>query len=242
MIALGIAITLGNTLLLVVSFLRRRFPLPSYGWIGLGLLLIAELQMFCRVWPVTVYFTPLAWTAYILLVDAMVLAVSGRSRLHDAPRKFFVTALLSIPLWLIFEAYNLRLANWTYVGVPINWAGALLGYGWSFATITPAIFETADLIETFGWFPRAQPVAFSKAAENTMITFGAACLIVPVVVPQHVGAYLFGLVWIGFLFLLDPVNHCVGWPSLLEDLADGRRDRFYSLLISGWICAWYCPL
>jgi hypothetical protein len=240
MIELGIAITLGNTLLLALVFVRhRRFPLPFYGWAGLVLLLIAEGLLFRGIWPITAYFTPLAWTAYILLVDGMVRAVSGRSRLHDRPRKFFLTALLSIPLWLIFEAYNLRLANWTYVGVPINWAAAMLGYGWSFATITPAIFETADLFEAFGWFQPARPIVFSKAAQNTMIACGAACLIVPLLVTQHVGAYLFGLVWVGFLFLLDPINHRLGGPSLLGDLADGRHGRFYSLLISGWICAWY---
>ena len=240
MIALGITITFANTLFLALAFLRhRRFPFPFYGWIGLALLLIAEGLMFRGIWPVTVYFTPIAWTAYILLVDAMVQCLSGRSRLHDEPRKFVLTALLSIPLWLIFEAYNLRLANWTYVGVPVIWAAALLGYGWSFATITPAIFETADLIEAFEWFPRARGVAFSKTSENKMMAFGAACLVVPLLVPQHVGAYLFGLVWVGFLFLLDPLNHRLGWPSLLEDLAEGRRSRFYSLLISGWICAWY---
>ena len=40
-------------------------------------------------------------------------------------------AALSIPLWLIFEAYNLRLKNWEYVGVPLPWPLAYLGYGWS---------------------------------------------------------------------------------------------------------------
>ena len=41
----------------------------------------------------------------------------------------------------------MRLRNWTYVGVPHEWAAALLGYGWSFATILPAIFETSDLVQ-----------------------------------------------------------------------------------------------
>src|SRR5215831_77462 len=93
MTALGIAITLGNTLLLAVAFLlRRRFPLPFYGWIGLALLLSAEALMFRGIWPVTVYFTPLAWTAYILLVDAMVQVLTGRSRLHDEPQKLVLAA------------------------------------------------------------------------------------------------------------------------------------------------------
>ena len=240
MTQLGIAITFANALLLALAFWRRRrSSLRFYGWIGLAILLLAEGLLFLRLWPVTLYFTPIAWTAYLLLVDAMVLAVSGKSRLHDEPRTFLLTALLSIPLWLIFEAYNLRLANWTYIGLPNNPAAAWLGYAWSFATITPAIFETADLIEAFGWFPPARPLKFSTPAHNTMIGFGAACLIAPLLAPQRIAAYLFGPVWVGFVFLLDPLNHRLGLASLIRDFAKGRRSRFYSLLLSGWICAWF---
>lgn len=226
-------------LVLVFSFLRsHRRGLPAYGGAGIALLAIAEWLMFHDIWPVDVYFTPIAWTAYLMIADGMVFAVSGHSRLRDAPRQFLLTALLSIPLWLIFEAYNLRLENWTYVGVPTGWAGAVLGYGWSFATITPAILETADLVESFGWFKRGRPVQFSVASKNWMIVIGALCLILPVALPLHIGAYLFGLVWIGFVFLLDPINERIGAPSLLRDLASGRHARFFSLFISGWVCGW----
>ena len=240
MTQLGIAITFANALLLGLAFWRRRRSrLRSYGWIGLAILLLAEGLLFLRLWPVTLYFTPIAWTGYLLLVDAMVLAVSGTSRLHHEPRTFLLTALLSIPLWLIFEAYNLRLANWTYVGLPSNRAAAWLGYAWSFATITPAIFETADLIEAFGWFPPARPVKFSTAAQNTMMGFGAVCLLAPLLAPERIATYLFGPVWVGFVLLLDPINHRLGRASLIRDFAEGRRSRLYSLLLSGWICAWF---
>ena len=236
---LGTAITFVTLLVLVIAFLRhRRFAFPRRGWIGLALLVAAELLMFRHVWPVNVYFTPMAWTAYLLVADSMVEAITGSSRMKDSPRGFLLCAALSIPLWLIFEAYNLRLANWTYVGVPMNWAGALLGYGWSFATITPGILETADLIEAFGWFRPARRLRFSAGAERGMVLFGAACLIVPLVLPRQMAAYLFALVWVGFAFLLDPINHRLGLPSLLGDLAEGRRGRFYSLLLSGWVCGW----
>jgi hypothetical protein len=214
---------------------------------GLALLLAAEALMFRHIWPVNVYFTPIAWTAYLLIADSMVQSITGSSRMKDSPRRFLLCAALSIPLWLIFEAYNLRLANWTYVGVPQGWAG-LLGYGWSFATITPAILETADLIEAFGWWvPQpspglarvgARPLRFSPRAQLGMVVFGAACLLLPLVLPQHVAAYLFALVWVGFVFLLDPINYWRGLPSLLGDLAEGRRARLYSLFVSGWACGW----
>lgn len=239
MVGLGIAITALTGAVLLVEFLRhRRTTLPLYGWLGLIALVMAEVLMLWGIQPVATYFTPVAWTAYILLVDSAVLAISGRSRLRNEPRQLLKVALLSIPLWLIFEAYNLRLGNWTYVGVPVSWAGALLGYGWSFATITPGIFETADFVESFGWFKPAPPVKFSPALRRSMIFGGAICLAVPLLVPRHVAAYLFVLVWIGFIFFLDPINYSRGLPSLLDDLASGRRSRFYSLLLAGWVCGW----
>lgn len=237
MTILGVAVTATTAAALLLAFLRKRQRnLPVYGWAALIVLVVAEILMFRQVGPVPTYFTPIAWSAYILLVDAAVLAVSGRSRLHDRPGEFAQTALLSIPLWLIFEAYNLRLANWTYVGVPLNRAELLFGYGWAFATITPGIFETADLIESLGWFRSSRPLRFSGTAEVCFMLFGAACLLAPLLMPQHIAAYLFGLVWVGCVFLLDPINKRLGLASLLGDFARGRTGRFWSLTASGWVC------
>jgi len=202
------------------------------------LLVIAEWLMFHHFEPAATFFTPIAWTAYILLADAAVKAITGHSRLHHHPAEFATMALLSIPLWLIFEGYNLRLANWTYVGLPMSRALALLGYGWSFATITPGILETADLVEAFGWFPPAVPFRFSPRVQAAFVIFGVAGLVLPLVLPQATAAYLFAFVWVGFIFLLDPINHHLGLPSIVGDFAAGRRSRFYSLLISGFMCGW----
>jgi len=239
MLQLGIAITFCSLAFLIFEVLRhKRSRLAAYGWFGLIGLAVAELLMLRGCEPVAVYFTPIAWTCYILLADAAVLAIHGHSRIHDEPRRFVSVVLLSIPLWLVFETYNLRLQNWTYIGVPEAWPLALLGYGWSFASITPGIFETADLIEAFGWFRGAAPVAFSRRTQRMMMAVGAISLLVPLITPQNISRYLFAFVWIGFVFLLDPINYQLGLPSLIRDFAEGRRSRFYSLLISGFICGW----
>ena len=195
-------------------------------------------MLFRGIEPVATYFTPIVWSAYILIADAAVLALTNRSRLHDAPITLARMALLSIPLWLIFEAYNLRLGNWTYVGVPRGWLAALAGYGWSFATITPAIFETSDLVQALLPAVPIEPWTIPRAAENAMMVCGAACLIVPLVIPRHIAAYLFVLVWLGFILLLDPLNRRLRLPSFLGDLSDGFARRFYGFLASGWICGW----
>ena len=74
------------------------------------------------------------------------LRARGDSWLRSAPREFALLALVSIPLWLVFEFYNLVIRNWHYVGLPENLALRYFGYAWSFATIWPALFVGADLI------------------------------------------------------------------------------------------------
>ena len=200
MLKLGIILTAATVTILVVEFFRaRRRPFPAHGWLGLVALICAEYLMFHGIEPAATYFSPVAWTSYILIADAAIFAISGHSRLREEPRGLLKMAALSIPLWLIFEAYNLRLANWAYVGLPQGHIERWIGYGWAFATITPGIFMTAALIESFGWFnEESRPLRFSRATETAFIVLGAAMLIVPLLVPTRAAAYLFGLVWLGF--------------------------------------------
>src|SRR5216684_8098501 len=114
MLGFGLGVTVGTVAILVAAYFwkRRRRAFPAHGWIGLLALVAAEGLLFRGVEPVATYFTPIAWTAYILIADAALFAMRGRSFLRGAPRELGRMALLSIPLWLIFEAYNLRLVNW----------------------------------------------------------------------------------------------------------------------------------
>jgi hypothetical protein len=240
MIGIGVAITAATVGLLVFGFFRsrKRRAFPAHGWLGIVALAGAEWLMLRGVEPIATFFTPIAWSAYILIADAAVLTLTNRSRLNDAPITLGRMALLSVPLWLIFEAYNLRLRNWVYTGVPAGWTGVLLGYGWSFATITPAIFETSDLVQALLPPLPGKPWKIPAAADNLLIALGIVCLIAPLVAPRDVAAYLFLLVWIGFILLLDPLNKRLGLPSLLGDLSEGFHRRVYGFFFAGWICGW----
>jgi hypothetical protein len=239
MVEYGVVITFATiTLLVAETIRRRRLGYPIYGWLGIACLAGAEWLMFRGIEPVATFFTPIAWSAYILIVDAAVFSVTRRSRLRTAPLAMLRMAALSIPLWLIFEAYNWRLRNWTYEGVPNFWFAGMIGYAWSFATITPAIFETADLIQALLPFREWRTIKISRGAQVALMVVGALCLVVPLVLPRHIGAYLFALVWVGFIFLLDPINYLVGLPSFLGDFSEGLHTRFWSFLGAGWVCGW----
>ena len=216
-----------------------RGPVPVRAWVGLPIILGAEVSLFLRAsgW-VSVYFTPIVWTGYILLADGLVASLKGESRLSRAPGQFAALALWSVPLWLIFEAYNLRLQNWRYEGLPEVAGLDHLGFIWSFATIWPAIFETADLLEALGLSraPGRPTAPFAPAVRWMIAAAGLVMVTAPVLIPVRIGSYLFGAVWIGFALLLDPVVYHWRGPSLLRDLEAGNRTRLFCLLGAGWVC------
>jgi hypothetical protein len=150
--------------------------------------------------------------------------------------------LASIPLWLVFEFFNLYLDNWYYDGLPENWWLRMFGYAWSFATIWPAIFEGAELAAVLragraGKAGRAGSVTAPAhpappahpASPALWIGAGALMLASPFVVPPSVARYLAAPVWLGFIFLLDPINARLGVERL-------TRQRIINLAWSGLLC------
>jgi hypothetical protein len=216
----------------------KKASVPAWGWPGLAIILLAELLLFLHVRWVEVFFTPIVWTGYLLFADSLVYSLKGSSLMANSLRSFLGLACWSVPLWLVFEAYNLRLRNWTYVGLPQNPLLCGLGYTWSFATIWPAIFETADLVSALGLSrdKRGGGYAYRPTTHLTALVLGLACLTLPLLAPRRVGGYLFGAVWVGFILLLDPINYSWGGRSLLRDLEQGDSSRLTAFLCSGLVC------
>jgi len=61
-------------------------------------------------------------------------------------------------------------------------------------------------------------------------------LAAPFLTSPGVARYLAAPVWLGFIFLLDPVNAHLGAESLWRDWRAGRRDRLINLVLSGFLC------
>lgn len=208
------------------------------GWIGLAVIGISEILLFAGVPFVRTFFTPLAWSGYILFADGLVFRQKGNSLIMSRPREFFLLLPLSIGFWLIFEFYNLYLRNWHYAGLPDELPLRLLGYAWAFATIWPAILETAELLEGWGGISRRKihPWRIRNGDLVFSVVFGAFCLILPLLPSLRVAHYLAAPVWLGFIFLLDPLNYWMRRDSLFLDLERGDPRKLYSLLLSGVLC------
>lgn len=209
--------------------------MPAYGWIGLVGMLASEAASVAQVEPFWTWHTPIAWTGYILFVDAIVWKRRGSSWIRSAPREFALLAMVSIPLWLVFEFYNLFIDNWRYLNLP-DPPWRYIGYAWAFATIWPAIFETGDLVASFRRardIPAVTRRSLEPSVQRTAIALGAAMLILPFVWPSP---YLAAPVFLGFILLLDPINARLGAESFVSDIAHGRRQRVGNLAIAGLIC------
>jgi hypothetical protein len=201
-------------------------------------MVVSQAATLAKIEPFWSWNTPIAWTGFIIFADAVVRRARGDSWIRSAPREFAALALVSIPLWLVFEGYNLVLRNWHYVGLPENPALRYFGYAWSFATIWPALFVGAELIAVLrgsgrsggsSGLVRSGPALVSVAA-------GALMLASPFLVSPDVARYMAAPVWLGFIFLLDPINARLGADSLWNDWRAGKYDRLLNLILSGFLC------
>ena len=213
-----------------------RMP-PLYSVLGLLAMLGSEIGMLLGIEPFWSWHTPIAWTGYILFVDGLVWMWRGDSWLTSARAEFAFLVVVSIPLWLIFEFYNLLIQNWHYINLPEHPVARYAGYAWSFATIWPAIFETGDLMAALRGRSRpargvGRPGRFTPWDWAAVVT-GVALLTWPLVWPSP---YLAAPVWLGFIFLLDPLNARAGGESLSSDVRSSTYDRVTNLCLAGVVC------
>jgi hypothetical protein len=221
---------------------RKPAALMAHGLLGLAIMLAAEVLLLSGNQLVGRWFTPIIWTGYILFIDAIVYKLKSRSLLVTDRTELVIIALTSVAGWWLFEFYNaprfwqsnLELW-WHYHNLEHNLFLRRFGYDWAFATIFPALFETAELLEAtvFHQMKPARAIKLPKPALFAMIIAGAIGAALPLIV---VSEWLVPLVWLSYIFLLDPINGLCGWPSLTNDLARGAWRRLVALLASGAIC------
>ena len=174
-----------------------------------------------------------AWWPAIFFLDAWLYRRTGKSWIYHRPREFLRLCQWSVTAWLVFEAANLVLGNWRYVGlIPIWWL-RWPGYALSFATVLPGILLTAKVLETLGAWRRASgPARSLKHWQLWSLLAGTGALFFSLAVPQ----WGFPLIWLALIFLLDPLCQVLGGDSLMESFAQGERREHLCLLTAGLIC------
>src|SRR5262249_16782168 len=147
------------------------------------------------------------WWPYIFSVDLAVYKLRGTSLLRDRPREFLFLMVWSVPVWMLFEAVNLRIQNWYYVMAPWSFALGLIYLVFAFGTVLPGIFETMELM--VGLIEKLSPSRkivgrpFNVNLWNVRIQLGigAMMLVLLLVFPRD----CFCLAWGFAFFLTEPI-------------------------------------
>jgi hypothetical protein len=213
--------------------------LSSRGWLGLGLVVVFwalnwGLSGLRTQWG----FFPL-WLGYCLFVDALVCKRKGSSLIGRSRRAYVGLFLISAPAWWLFEALNLRVANWTYDGGQYftAWRYFLLAT-FSFSTVMPAIFGTAELVGTASWMARFRSGPRLRSTGKTpALVFASGWLMLASLLlwPK----YFFPFTWLSLYFILAPINLWLGHGSLGESLNRGDWRPVLALWVAGLICGFF---
>lgn len=201
---------------------------------GAGGIGAAELGLLLRVPAVESWFFTIAWYSYILMVDGAVHLRTGRSLLLSRPLAFLELLPWSCAFWLLFELANLRIENWYYVGLPPEPGARLAGTAVAFATVLPALLETAELLRSFRFAARLRcdRLVLTPGLLRWIQLAGAAGLAAALFWPRHA----FPLVWIAPLLLLEPWLARRRRESFLVSLAGGDLEPLCRWLAAGAAC------
>jgi len=199
---------------------------------GIALITVAEVLLFRGNRFVGKFFTPLIWTGYIILIDGIIASITKSSPLVTRRKEFFISLPLSIVSWYVFEGVNLLLKNWSYVNLPESTIERWIGYVWSYATIFPAIFLTAELIDIFLRKKLNGKKGF-QLSETSLKTFFFAGFLLFVLTLVYPSPYLCPLPWISVLLWFEGMNSHLNFGSFSDEFKKGNYSFFVSLLISG---------
>lgn len=207
------------------------------GMIGLGIILIAGVLLFLKIEPIPTFFTPIAWTGYILAVDSLVFKIKGESLLRNRRGEFLFMFPFSLLVWLCFEGYNLHLKNWHYTNLPANPWMRWLGFCWSFATILPALLETTELYSSLRLFEiTTKRFSVKKGYLFLCGALGFILLLFPLTLDYQYAKCLVTAIWVGFPLFLEPINHSLGRPSVIGMAEKGRLGLLFQLFAAGLTC------
>ncbi len=201
---------------------------------GIITFIISTLMCFLEINPFYRFYYIFAWYSYIIFADGVVFAIKGESLILSRTKEFFHMLILSCGYWFFFEILNIFLKNWGYIMLPYNKTERYIGYILSYATVLPAIFETAEILEATGVFNNAKIKKINISLNHTypIIIISTIMLFLSLIFPS----LFFPFVWVVFIGIFDPLNWKKGGNSLLKDITQGNGERIYILFVAGLIC------
>lgn len=208
---------------------------------GISTFIVSTFFCFMEINPFYRFYYLFAWYSYIFFIDGIIYMLKKESLIVSRTNDFLFLLLISISFWFIFEIFNILLKNWSYIMLPFDTKLRYLGYIFSYATVLPAIFQTAEFLETIGIFKNSKIKKINLLKDNKLkflLSSGLISFLLSIILPK----IFFPLVWISLIFVFEYFNIINENDSLFSDLNEGRGDRIYTIFTAGMICGFMWEL
>jgi len=206
-------------------------------YLGLFILVVSVLLLSLQFSFIKTWFYCFAWWSFILIMDSLNFRIRKISPLSESTKTFLFSAYISVFVWLIFELFNLMLKNWSYHDLPASPWERWLGYFIAFASVIPAMREISFFMEgllkkkSIALFRLKAPPHFLKLC----VFLGLVFIFLAITWPS----LFFPLVWICFIFLLEPINFWLKNETFLFDLERKDWTRLWSWIIAGLVAGFF---
>jgi len=192
---------------------------------------------------IRVNFTPLIWSGFLPFLLGALSRWDNFDWLKIYRFRLAVLWLWSVPAWCFFDWINFYfmvdpatgLHAWNYQGIPANHLDRFTGYLLAFAAIAPAMLLTAELWMRCGlrnWNTR-NSVRIARPLQIISLLLGILFFVGPFIEQSPIADLM---LWVSWVFLLDPINYWSGRPSIIADWSAGRWGRTFALMFGGLTC------
>lgn len=211
-----------------------------YGLVGVLLIIFLEFTLFFKIQPFIIWFTPLIWIGYILVVDSIVFILKKDSLLMNHRLKFVQLLLVSTIIWYVFEIYNHFSHGWFYSNLPSSPFVTFTMGTLAFATIIPAVFETYDMIRQFHFFNNLKiklKIPTNKFFLESLVVVGLIFLAIPTIFKTP---WVWAFVWTGFILLLDPLLYIFhDEKSLIAQIRKKKFNTIIAIFLAGYVVGFF---
>ncbi len=221
-----------------------RRPIAA-GVVGAVTLLFGWVTAWLPTHPLSAFAFVLIWVGFILVLDTLVWWRRSASLLQSHPLKFWQLFVFSVPVWWLFEVLNSRVQNWHYVlDHPYGLSWSPLGFNLMaslcFSTVLPAVMEMATLVTSLPMLkPHIAPRGTTPPVPARWLALefiaGVVSLAAPLIWPHQA----FGLIWIGPLLVLDPINAWRGRRSAIGHLLAGDWRFLVAVPLAALACGFF---
>jgi hypothetical protein len=220
----------------------RRFP--WWGWVGVVSCAVAWWFAWTRVPALAGLqrhsYTPL-WFTYIVVVNAVAFARSGRCMMLNDTRFFIALFPVSAAFWWFFEVLNRFVQNWSYLNIGDFAAIEYVAFAsLSFSTVLPAVLGTRDVLLTFPLVRKFDAVprfalASPRAVAALALVFSGVGLLGLGLLPDG----LFPLVWVAPGLFIVCAQVLAGRPTIFAPLARGEASGLVAACLAALVCGWF---